>query len=158
WAGYSLCFVVSGAFNDGAALVDRAIELNPNFAGAWLAKAWVKVYRSDPAAVECAARAMRLSPHDPYMYDMQTVTALAHFFAGNYEDALPWAEAAVRSQPTFAPALRILAASSVMIGHHEQAKKAMASMRELHPTLRVSNLDNLFLGARPTGFTKWAEA
>jgi adenylate cyclase len=158
-AGYSLAFVVVGGFDDGAALIDQAVLLNPNLAAAWLSKGWIKVYFSDPeVAIECAGRAMRLSPHDPYMFDMQTVTALAHFFAGRYAEALPWAEAAVRGQPNFGPALRMLAASSAMTGRHEQAQKAIASLLELHPSLRISNLPDLFLGTRPEGFPKWVEA
>jgi Flp pilus assembly protein TadD len=92
------------------------------------------------------------------MFDMQTVTALACFFAGRYAEALPWAEAAVRGQPNYGPALRILAASSAMTGRHEQAQKAIASLLGLHPALRISNLSDLFLGARIKGFEKWAEA
>jgi len=158
-AGYSLAFVVVGGFDDGAALIDRALLLNPNLAVAWLSKGWIKVYRSDPeVAIECTARAMRLSPHDPYMFDMQTVTSLAHFFAGRFAEALPWAEAAAREQPNFGPALRMLAASSAMTGRHEQAQTAIASLLELQPSLRISNLQDLFLGARPEGFTKRVEA
>jgi Flp pilus assembly protein TadD len=101
---------------------------------------------------------MRLSPHDPYMFDMQTVTSLAHFFAGRFAEALPWAEAAAWEQPNFGPALKMQAASSAMTGRHKQAQSAIAKLLELQPSLRISNLQDLFLGARQEGFTKWVEA
>ena len=42
--------------------------------------------------MERLARAMRLSPQDPRMFEMQTATACAHFLAGRDAEALAWAE------------------------------------------------------------------
>ena len=42
-AGIALALVV-GDLDDGAALIDRALVLNPNLAGAWFASGWVKVW------------------------------------------------------------------------------------------------------------------
>jgi hypothetical protein len=44
---------------------------------------------------------MRLSPLEPATYVWQSVTALAHFCAGRYSDAVLWAEAALRDQADF---------------------------------------------------------
>ena len=64
-AGIALAFVV-GDLDDGAALIDRALVLNPNLAWAWFFSGWVKVWLGEPeVAIEREARAMRLSPHDP---------------------------------------------------------------------------------------------
>jgi tetratricopeptide (TPR) repeat protein len=156
-AGFVLAYVV-GDLEDGAAFIDQALVLNPNLAWAWLFSSWTKVWLGEPeAAIERVTRAMRLSPHDPYIFDMQNAVACAHFIAGRYADALPWAEAAARGQPNSSSAIRVLAASYAMAGRQEQAQKAMARLRELFPTLRVSNLRDLFPVRRPEDNARWAE-
>jgi len=63
-AGLALAYV-PGDLDDGDALIDRALVLNPNLAAAWIFSGWVKVWLGEPeVAIERAARAMRLSPHD----------------------------------------------------------------------------------------------
>jgi adenylate cyclase len=47
---------------------------------------------------------------------------------------------ALQDHPNFQPALRIAAASNAMAGRVEQAQRAVASLRQLNPTLCVSNL------------------
>src|SRR5207237_10922687 len=84
-AAHSLAFVV-GDLDDALALVDRAIALNPNLAGAWYASGWTRVFRGEPeTAIEHFARAMRLSPLDPQVIRMQAGTAFAHLLAGRYD-------------------------------------------------------------------------
>lgn len=81
-AGIGLAFV-AGELDDGAALIDRALALNPNLAWAWLFSGWVKVWLGEPeVAIEHVRHAMRLSPHDPQVFGMQSAIAFAHFFAG----------------------------------------------------------------------------
>ena len=46
-AGMALMVVV-GDLDDGAALIDRALELNPNLASAWLFGAWAKLLAGEP--------------------------------------------------------------------------------------------------------------
>ena len=51
-AGIALVFV-AGDLDDGAALIDRALVLNPNLAWAWLFSGWTKVWLGEPeAAIE----------------------------------------------------------------------------------------------------------
>jgi TolB-like protein len=73
-AGHALALLV-GDLDSGAAFIDRAVALDPNFARAWYASGWVRVYRGEPeVAIEHQARAMRLSPLDPILYNMQVGT------------------------------------------------------------------------------------
>jgi tetratricopeptide (TPR) repeat protein len=68
---------------------------------------------------------------------------LAHFFLGRYDEAASWAAMALQDDPDFQPGLRIAAASNAMAGRPEQAHKAVARLRQLNPTLRVSNLKDV---------------
>jgi adenylate cyclase len=53
--------------------------------------------------------------------------------------------------------LRYLAASAAMAGRQEQALKAMARLRELDPTLRISNLKDVTPLRRPEDLARYAE-
>jgi TolB-like protein/Tfp pilus assembly protein PilF len=140
-AGMALAYVVCD-LDDGAALIDRALALNPNLAWAWLFSGWVKIWLGEPeVAIERIARAMRLSPHDPYIFNMHAATASAHFYAGRYAEASSWAEAAARGQPNHLMAACVAAASGALAGRLAEAQKALAHLRQLDPALRISNLE-----------------
>jgi tetratricopeptide (TPR) repeat protein len=156
-AGFALAFVV-GDLDDGAALIDQALTLNANLAWAWLFSGWTKVWQGEPeAAVERESHAMRLSPHDPHLFNMRSATAYAHFIAGRYAEAVSWAEMAIRERPNHSSALRILSASYAMAGRLEQARKTVAHLRELDPGLRISNLDQMNPFRRPEDYASLAE-
>ena len=156
-AGMALGYVV-GDLDDGAAFTDRALALNPNLATAWLFSGWVKVWIGEPeVAIERLARAMRLSPQDPLFFQMQAATAAAHFFAGRYDEASTWAEAAVRDQRSFLLVLCTAAASNAFAGRTVEAGKAMARLRQLDPELRLSSLKDLLTLRRPEDIAKWEE-
>ena len=142
-AGWALAFVVRD-LGVGAALIDRALVLNSNLAEAWSFGGWVKNWLGEPeAGIERFARAMRLSPLDPSLLRMRSGTAHAHFFLGRYDEAASWAAMALQDSPGYQPGLRIAAASNAMAGRPEQAHKAMARLRQLNPTLRISNLKDV---------------
>jgi TolB-like protein/DNA-binding winged helix-turn-helix (wHTH) protein/tetratricopeptide (TPR) repeat protein len=141
--GNALAFVV-GDLGVGAGLVDRALALNSNLAEAWNFGGWVKLWQGEPeSAIERFARAIRLSPLDPWLMGMRAGTAYAHFFLDRYDEAASWAAMALQCSPDYRPGLRITAASNAMAGRPEQAHKAVARLRELSPTLRLSNLKDV---------------
>jgi len=139
-SGWALAYV-AGDLEVGAALIDRALVLNSNLAEAWHCGGWVKIWLGEPeAAIERFARAMRLSPLDLWVIGMRTGTAHAHFFLGRYDEAASWAAMALQDNPDFQAGLRIDAASNAMTGRPARAQKAITRLRQVNPTLRVSNL------------------
>ena len=139
-SGWALAYV-AGDHEVGAALIDRALVLNSNLAEAWHCGGWVKIWLGEPeAAIERFARAMRLSPLDLWVIGMRTGTAHAHFFLGRYDEAASWAAMALQDNPDFQAGLRIDAASNAMTGRPARAQKAITRLRQVNPTLRVSNL------------------
>jgi TolB-like protein/Tfp pilus assembly protein PilF len=159
-AGATLAYVAK-ELDDGVALIDRALVLNPNLALAWGFSGWSRVWlgKTD-LAIEHFAHAMRLSPVDPYMFWLQEGTAHAHFFAGRYDEALAWAQMALRDLPDSHAALRIGAASNALAGRGEEAKRLTARLLEIDPTLRISSLLSDVLGPyrQPEHPTKYASA
>jgi adenylate cyclase len=143
YGGLVLCYVL-GELDDCAAYIDRALALNSNLAIAWSASGWLKICYGDPdTGVEHQARAMRLSPFDPRLYQWQTATALAHTCAGRYEEAAFWAERALQDQPGHMGALRMAAVSHLLAGRVAEAQRIMARLRQAVPGLRVSNLPDV---------------
>ena len=72
----------------------------------WLFSGWVRIWLGEPEmAIEHFARAMRLSPLDPLIFVAQSGIAVAHFFAGRYDEASSWAEKALREQPELLPCI-----------------------------------------------------
>jgi TolB-like protein len=150
---------VAGDLEGGAALIDRALVLNPNLAAAWHASGWVRSFQRDTdVALEHVARAMRLSPLDPLMFAMQMVTGHAHYIAGRYAEAATWAEKALREQPNLLPTIRLLAATNALSGRLEEARKAIARGRALDPGMRISNLKDRVGPFHPEDFARYADA
>jgi adenylate cyclase len=99
-AGFALV-IVCGALDEGAALIEKGLALNPNLAWPLHFGALTKSYLGEPnVGIERAARAIRLSPQDPQMFAMQIAIAFAHFVAGRYDLAFLSAEAGLREQPS----------------------------------------------------------
>jgi TolB-like protein/class 3 adenylate cyclase len=142
-AGYALAYIVRD-LDGGVSLVDRALALNSNLAHAWANGGYLKIWLGEPeAAIERFARAMRLSPLDPHMIGMRGGSAHAHFFLSRYDEAVSWSEPALQDEPDSQAVLRITAASNAMAGRTEKAQRAVARLRQLNPTLRVSNLKDV---------------
>ena len=105
-SGCALAYVVRD-LEVGAGLIDRALALNSNLAEAWFYGGWVKIFLGEPeTAIERFARAMRLSPLDPWVRAMRAGTAHAHFFLGRYDEAASWAAMALQDNPDYQPGLR----------------------------------------------------
>jgi TolB-like protein/Tfp pilus assembly protein PilF len=159
-AGLALGYV-GGELDEAAAIIGRATMLDRNLAIGWYASGTVRAFRGgEPdVAIEHLARAMRLSPLDPFIFTMQGVTAVCHFFADRYEEAVQWAERAFRSNPKILGTLRIGAASYARANRPEEARNFVARALELDPQMRVSNLAaRMGYFRRPQDFAKYADA
>jgi len=140
-AGYSLAQVV-GAFDEGIALINRAVSLNPNLARAWALSAVVHIFIGKPeTAIEHNERAMRLSPRDIVLYLMMHTTARACFYCGRLDEAIAWSTRAMRESPhAHEGSILHLAASYALTQRPQDATAALAKFLEIHPQARLSNL------------------
>jgi TolB-like protein len=155
--GFALAFVV-GDLDHGAAMIDRALLLNPNLAVAWTYGGWVWIWRGEPeVALNHFAQATRLSPLDPNAFSTQAGAASAHLFAGRYDEACSWAQRSLREQPGHIPPLRVLAASSALAGRLEEAHAAIARLRLLEPAFRISDLSDRTPLRRPQDLATFAD-
>jgi TolB-like protein len=95
-AGMALGLFV-GEVEEGAALLSRAISLDPNLALARIWSGFVQLFLGDgDAAIEQFQIGLRMSPLDPRIFMAQNGMAMAHFLAGRYEEGSLWAKSAVQ--------------------------------------------------------------
>jgi TolB-like protein len=124
--------------NDAAlSALDRAIDLNPNFALAFGHRAVVLSYLNRPdEAIRSAHQAIRLSPFDPATFSFHQALARAELAAGRYEAGLTWAEAALRENGGM-PALRLKLSLCGHLGRLEEARRCLNRVSEFHcePTI-----------------------
>jgi TolB-like protein/tetratricopeptide (TPR) repeat protein len=147
-----------GNLDSCISFIDRALMLNPNFTAAWYLGGFQRISRGDhDDAIEHFARAMRLSPLDPEMFQMQTGTAMAHLFTRRFDIAALWAEKASREMPDILRVLGFSAASYALAGRTAEARQAMHHVRRLDPTLRIANLREWVLLRRPEDFATLVE-
>ncbi|MFN0115544.1 MAG: adenylate/guanylate cyclase domain-containing protein, partial [Paracoccaceae bacterium] len=130
-----------GDVRRGLLLGERAIELNPNSAFAWFAQSWNRLYAGQfNAAIDHCERAIRLSPRDPLLFQMDVCIAHAHFTAGRAEAALAWAESATSRRPANPDAVIVQAASLAALGREQEARAAFAQYSLLDPLGTLRNL------------------
>jgi TolB-like protein len=149
---------LSGDLDGGLVLLDRAKMLNPNLAAAWFIGGFVRVWRGDPeGAIAHLTQAIRLSPLDPEIYRMQAGMAAAHLFAGRFEEASSWAAKSFRDLPSFLMVVAVIAASHALAGRADEAQRAMQHLRQLDPSLRISNLTEWLPIRRPQDLAIFAD-
>jgi TolB-like protein/class 3 adenylate cyclase/Tfp pilus assembly protein PilF len=143
-AGFALAFVV-GELDDGMALIERAVALNPNLAAAWRFSGYVSVFLGQPdLAIEPLERALRLSPLDPLMFIVQNGIVLAHFFAGRYEEALAYAKKTMAQNPNYATAIMMAAVSAALVGREDEMTRAVSQLLKLDPACKMSSFRNVW--------------
>jgi tetratricopeptide (TPR) repeat protein len=139
-AGYALAYVV-GEVEEGAALVSRVINLDPNLAIARHWSGWVHLYLGHvDAAIEQFEVASRLSPLNPRIFIAQTGLAYGHFFAGRNDEASTWAATAIGQQPYYLTAQLITMACHAMSGRIEEAREICARLMQLKPPPQISRI------------------
>jgi adenylate cyclase len=124
------------------ALVDRALSLNPNYAGGWQISGALRFWAGQPdTAVEHIETALRLSPLARVGYSLSAIGA-AHFFARRFDEAVPKLLLAIQEDPNYANPQRFLAACYAHMGRLDDARKILARLRTITP-ITVQDLNYL---------------
>ena len=135
-AGWVLAYVV-GRPEEGVALLDQAIEIDPNNSGTWNYRGWVEWFLGGSRGIDYFARALR---HNPLtLFGPQVGMANALFRIGRNEEALSWAKKAVQHRPGFLPIYWASMAANAALGRVDEARAAYETYRPFHPAARISN-------------------
>jgi TolB-like protein len=155
--GAALAYML-GEVETGITFLDRALALDPNLAMAWIGSGWARTRLGEPEiAIEHFARAIQLSPLDPLISNVRSGIAFAEFFCGRYDEASAGASLVLNARPNDGPALRIAAASHALAGRLSEARKAMERLRQMYPSLTISNLGKQSPLLRQEDRARWAE-
>jgi TolB-like protein/Tfp pilus assembly protein PilF len=139
-AGLALA-MLAGESEDGLALIERSMVLNPNSASAWMASGMTRAYRGDSSvAIEHLGRAAQLSPLDPLVYLTWFGFSFAHFTDGRYAEASAWVDRALRAAPNYMPAMRLKTAICGLLGQAEDARKWVSRIVEFSPDATLTTL------------------
>jgi TolB-like protein/class 3 adenylate cyclase/Tfp pilus assembly protein PilF len=137
-AGFALSDVL-GLIEDGDAMIDRALDLNPNLAWVYLYSSWAKASLGQPEiALERIERALRLSPNDPLTASFHAAKAWAELFAGRFAEAYSSAETAIRQRPGFLLYTCIAAVSAALAGQADDAHRIVGVMLRADPAMKMS--------------------
>jgi TolB-like protein len=117
---------------------ERALEINPNSARAWLWSANVHSWTSQgETAVDNASRAIALSPYDPLVSAYSGTASAAYFADKQYERAIEFAMRAIHANPSYRGAHRVLVPALVLAGRVADARHAANKLLRLEPNLTV---------------------
>jgi tetratricopeptide (TPR) repeat protein len=126
-------------FDDSLAEFELALNLNPNFALAQsvygLALAFCGRWEDAHAAT---ARALRLSPRDPFSTMYYGIAAYANFFGGNYEEAMRLASVSIRLRADHVGGHRGLTISAAMAGKADIATAALQELLRAQPNFSLA--------------------
>jgi tetratricopeptide (TPR) repeat protein len=129
-----------GDMEAGAALVEKAINLNPNSAQAFRFGAVLHGYLGQAdKAVDYAQRADRLNPLDS-SWSLNMGYVIAYFGIGDHEKVVNWTGRILREKPHVAPALRYRAASLALLGRIEEAHEVVTRIHKQTPGYTVEDL------------------
>ncbi|WP_426442401.1 adenylate/guanylate cyclase domain-containing protein [Bradyrhizobium genosp. P] len=139
-------------------LFDRALMLSSCNIFALHCSALVLSFLGETArAIECAQRALRLSPFDSMNYLSFNALAISYLHSGLNQKARDAARSSVALNPRFSICHLFLAAALVRIGHHEEARSEAREVLTLDPTFTIDRF-LATVGIEPAVFLPLADA
>lgn len=124
------------------AFAQRAIDIDPNNAWGRMRLGWALNYCGRPAlALPEFDHARRLSPHDPFLYNMRIGAAIAHVGLGNFAVAIAIIDDVIAGTPQVCWAYRILASLYRRMGDPAREASVTAKLVEAHPGLTMQQLE-----------------
>jgi TolB-like protein/tetratricopeptide (TPR) repeat protein len=121
--------------------LDTALALSPSCALAYGFSAIVRAWMGDSAAAIVHGRlGIRLSPYDPLIYIPYVGLAYAHYFAGEWEDAMQAARRACQANPHFSVPWYLLTGALIRLARTEEARASARRVVAVQPDFTVSDL------------------
>ena len=130
-----------GDVAQATALADRALALDANHAWAWLRRGFGQVYLGHPEEGLIAFQnSARLSPLDPFAFNMSLGMGLAHFAAGRPRLAIDFANSALAERPGLTWPYRDLATYHATLGDMTAARAALDSFRGTREDISLASI------------------
>jgi TolB-like protein/class 3 adenylate cyclase/Flp pilus assembly protein TadD len=122
-------------------LADKALVLDPNHAWAWMRRGFGLVYTGRPEeALASFEKSARMSPLDPFAFNVHLGMGLAHFAAGRPEKAIELARQALAERPGLTWPYRDLATYYAAAGNLEMAEDSLEKFVYLRPVMSAASI------------------
>lgn len=142
--GFSLAWICRD-YDIAASFGEMATVLNPNLANVWTQRGAVSKFRGEHAqAIEQLARARTISPVGLEQALAQGYLGITLLFVARFEEAARCATQAASHVPHWLVGHLGSAAAHAFLGNKDEARRSLANVRRLNPTLRCSYLRNSF--------------
>ena len=116
-------------------LIDRALALNPSFAGGWVTSGRLRLWVGQPElAISHFETSLRLSPHARRSGTFMEI-GLGYFFARRFEDAVVMLLRSLQEHPGWAPTYRFLAACYAHMGRLDEARETIKRLKAVTPVV-----------------------
>ena len=113
------------------ALLDRGLELNPNFARGWQWSGWLRLWAGDPElAIKHFETSLRLNPREQQANPFMGI-GVAHFFARRLDVARAALLRSLQEKPNWVPTYRFLASCYAHMGRLDEAREMVRRLRTL---------------------------
>jgi tetratricopeptide (TPR) repeat protein len=141
---------ISAAYSMGVAghspaigFARRALAIDPSNAWGHMRLGWGLVNEDlSDEALAAFDHARRLSPLDPFLFNMNIGTAVARARQGRYDLAIPLLEETLLSVPGVTWAYRLLAGFYARAGDPERATSAADKLLKAYPGLTIEQLES----------------
>ncbi len=132
---------LGGDVRQAVNLAQRALKLDPNHAWASMRLGYGLVYLGQPEeGLKAFEQSARLSPLDPFAFNVHLGMGLAHFSAGRPDKAIEMARQALAERPGLTWPYRDLSTYYAAAGRMEQAKDALQKFVYLRPAMSAATL------------------
>jgi len=136
--GFGIAYL-GGQMEEGLAHIERALTLNPNQLSAWRFGGSVCWMMGDhEKSIRYYEQYLRLSPQDFMAFEAYSGISAPHFFLGRYDQALYWAERALRERPSERLALLVKIAALAMGGSRLEEPRNIVQQIPHFPIARIT--------------------
>lgn len=121
--------------------VDRALKIDPNNAWGWMRSGWIQIHLGNyEEALRSFDAAERLSPLDPFRFNMLFGRAVAHELKGDLDQAIALVEEGLQTGTGVKWAYRLLARFYRKRGQSEEAARTLQKLCDAYPKLTIKFL------------------
>jgi tetratricopeptide (TPR) repeat protein len=132
----SAMMILGGDVRQAVKFAERALSLDPNHAWAWMRLGYGLVYTGKPEeGLKAFEQSARLSPLDPFAFNVHVGMGLANFSAGRPDAAIEFALQALSERPGLTWPYRDLTAYYATAGRMAEAQDSLEKFIYLRPTL-----------------------
>jgi adenylate cyclase len=126
--------VVGGEHDEGGALLDLALRMNPNSAENWRLGGWVSTWGGDTdVALQRLIEAERLDPLSPLQADVHSARSVALLVGQRFVEAIDAARRSIATRPEATAPRRFLVAALWHAGQHAEARLECAALMQRQP-------------------------